>query len=117
MLVALLNTYAPKPQLQGLALHRVLTLVLSLQSAPAVVNMSDQRYEQLDVLLTQTNLYSKFLSEQMENLAQVSTPVIWRSAHAEGWCAAPNTQSPLSRRLDTTPHRLRASSSCPRTIN
>ena len=29
------------------------------------------RYNQLDQLLDQTNLYSKFLSEQMESLAQV----------------------------------------------
>jgi hypothetical protein len=41
------------------------------QSAPADVNMTGQKYEQLENLLTQTNLYSKFLSEQMANLAQV----------------------------------------------
>eukprot|EP00976_Prorocentrum_cordatum_P043032 872226-Prorocentrum_minimum.AAC.3 len=53
------------------------------QSAPVTAPMTDGRYEQLDVLLTQTNLYSKFLSEQMENLAQVRAngPLALNSHH------------------------------------
>jgi len=34
------------------------------------VSLSAKRFTQLDQLLDQTNLYSKFLSEQMESLAQ-----------------------------------------------
>lgn len=41
-----------------------------LQSTDAEVSLSAKRFTQLDQLLDQTNLYSKFLSEQMESLAQ-----------------------------------------------